>query len=1067
MVPRILQRISAALLLLASPAAAAGSPREIGTPFITSYDYREYGAHSQNWGAVQDDRGVMYFANGNCVLRFDGVSWETIPVANSSIVRSVAVDPSGTVFAGAVNELGYLRSDAAGNQVYVSLLGELDPEDRNPGDVWRTWATADGVFFWTFAKLFRWRDGRFESWAIGSQRVPGMIRGRLYYNQQGAGLKVFEDGAFRALPGSEELGDVTLMVLLPYGEDRILAGARDGRLWILSPAAGQAPDRLSVELNPFPTAADDYLARHKLYGGVLLPGGGFALATMTGGSLAIDSGGSLRHRFTKANGLPDDSVWGLYVDREHGLWHALNQGLARVELGTPITAFGEVDGLEGTVESIARYQGALHLATSLGFYRLAEGRIVEIERRDAPYWSLLAFEVPGNDRPRATGARNAALLVGSTLGVFEYREGELRQILETRNAFELYQSGHRPEILYVGDITGVAVLRLAGGQWVSAGRLDGVDKEVRSLFEDDAGRLWLGTHFDGLMRVRLDADPGAPPRVAEIQRFGLEHGLPSLKSLKIGDPFGRMLFASAEGLLRFDEEAQRFEPSDEFGPDYGHVPILRWERDRDDNVWLSFHGGEMGVAVRRGPGAYDLDKHRLKRLGLNSTHDILAEPDGVVWFGGVDGLYRLETPGRPPQAARERPFSAWIRRVSVAGPGGETLYGGGRVPSWTPPVLPYAGRILRFEYAMPVFDGGKANRYRSRLGGLEETWNDWTDETYRDFTSLREGRYRFEVEGRDVYHRASETAAFDFRVLPPWYRSWWAYALYALALASASCGLLSWLVRRARLAMEVQRLAEANALMRRTERERQQFVRELETKNKEMERFIYTVSHDLKSPLISIRGFLGMLQKDMDAGQQSRMRHDMERIHAATGKMAHLVEELLELSRIGRQTNEPQQLALSELAREAADQVAGPIAERGVELVISPELPSVKGDRLRLRAMLQNLIENGVKYMGEQPAPRIEIDHVALASLRQDAPNGGETVFRVRDNGAGIDPRYQKKIFGLFERLSTDTEGTGVGLALVQRIVEVHGGRIWVESAGEGAGSTFCFTLPGRDSRAP
>ena len=225
-----------------------------------------------------------------------------------------------------------------------------------------------------------------------------------------------------------------------------------------------------------------------------------------------------------------------------------------------------------------------------------------------------------------------------------------------------------------------------------------------------------------------------------------------------------------------------------------------------------------------------------------------------------------------------------------------------------------------------------------------------------------------------------------------------------------------------------------------------------------MERFLYTVSHDLKSPLISIRGFLGMLEKDMKTGRKNRMRHDMDRIRAATGKMAHLVEDLLELSRIGRQADEPRQVAMDELAREAADQVAGLIAERRAEVVISPHLPPATGDRRRLQAMLQNLIENGVKYMGEQPSPRIEIDH---------RPNGVETVYRVRDNGIGIDPRYQEKNFGLFERLSTATEGTGVGLTLVKRIVEVHGGRIWVESDGEGKGSTFCFTLPGSPTDSP
>ena len=126
-------------------------------------------------------------------------------------------------------------------------------------------------------------------------------------------------------------------------------------------------------------------------------------------------------------------------------------------------------------------------------------------------------------------------------------------------------------------------------------------------------------------------------------------------------------------------------------------------------------------------------------------------------------------------------------------------------------------------------------------------------------------------------------------------------------------------------------------------------------------------------------------------------------------------------------------------------------------MTIAPDLPPVTGDRLRLVEVYQNLIENAVKYMGDQPAPRVEV------GTRHDAETG-ETVFYVADNGMGIDPRYQRKVFGLFERLDAGTEGTGVGLALVTRIVEVHGGRVWVESEGRGKGSTFCFTLPVADA---
>ncbi|MCP4736332.1 MAG: GHKL domain-containing protein, partial [Bosea sp.] len=192
-----------------------------------------------------------------------------------------------------------------------------------------------------------------------------------------------------------------------------------------------------------------------------------------------------------------------------------------------------------------------------------------------------------------------------------------------------------------------------------------------------------------------------------------------------------------------------------------------------------------------------------------------------------------------------------------------------------------------------------------------------------------------------------------------------------------------------------------------------------------------------------------------DPAAAQRVDRDVGRIDAAAAKMAALLEDLLALSRIGRQSGQLEDVALGEIAREAQEPVAGAIAQGGVEVEIASDLPAVRGDHARLVELVQNLIENAVRYMGDQPAPRIEIE------MRETAAT---PVFFVRDNGIGIDPRYHEKIFGLFERLDPQaTEGTGVGLALVQRIVELHGGRIWVESKGEGQGSTFCFTLPAAD----
>lgn len=226
---------------------------------------------------------------------------------------------------------------------------------------------------------------------------------------------------------------------------------------------------------------------------------------------------------------------------------------------------------------------------------------------------------------------------------------------------------------------------------------------------------------------------------------------------------------------------------------------------------------------------------------------------------------------------------------------------------------------------------------------------------------------------------------------------------------------------------------------------------ELSRSNEELERFTYAVSHDLKSPLVTIKGFVGRLQRHLEAGEVDKIEDYLSRISNAADRMGSLLDNLLTYSRVGRVVNPHEDIPLAKLAQEVIELCRSSIQDREMQVTIKEQLPVIRGDRFRLRELLQNLVENSVKFTKDVPNPQLEIGTITRWQ---------HTICYVRDNGIGIEQPHQQNIFNMFEQLNREVPGSGIGLAMAKRIVESHGGRIWVESDGIGSGCTMCFTLP-------
>ena len=989
--------------------------------------------------------------------------------------------------------------------------------------------TSGYLWLGTFEGLARF-DGdeftRFESRQMPMARGFGIRRlyedphGMLWLGTQGAGVVTYREGRFESFPAEHRLEHSVYSILVD-DQDTVWIGTGnygafrfDGSRFV----PVDCGELLEVSVRDIIQSQD----------------GAIWFAT-EGNGLVRMRNGSATH-WTVESGLASNAATALLEAADGAIWVGTQEGLSRISQ-TAGAARSAEDQATWAVESFPRFAeleihrlaaddyGYLWLATEQGLFR-QDGIPGQL---DGP---LLAGGVPLRSTSALTFDREGALWISSYLaGLSQLQLGKFKNYsfqsgLSRGRVNAVFEAGDG-EYLVGGDSG--TIHRIRDGEvsqlelrtrlpdvrvrgflrdsrqrlWIAtyggALRLDGTEEKVyseatglpsdqiRFIFEDSLGTIWLGTRNSGLIRLAEDGS---------FETFDKSSGLSSEFIFSMAETLsGDLLLGTYEGLniLSRDGSVTHYSTADGLA---GGI-IFNIFVDSEDVAWLSTTGG----LSRFQDG--ELRSLTLEEgLPVKSVFDYAEDDTGFAWLSSTSGLLRVATrqlrdfgAGRREsleirvfdqrdgmlgnectggaKILKARDGRLWVptlRGVSVLDPGnlptnviappvrvksflvdGESvdLHGATERHEIVP-----GKRRFEFDLAALSFLAPSKVRVKYQLVGFDEDWVDAVGDRSVRYTRLPPADYTFRVTAANNDGLWNEEgAAVSFRIQPFLHERPIFRALIGLVLGIALVAGFRWRVRRIR-----RRNLELNGIiheLKQTEQERELLIAELENRNAEMERFTYAISHDLKSPLITIRGFLGMVERDVASGNVDRMKQDMERIHSATQKMAQLLDELLELSRIGRVVNAPEEVAMSPLAREAAALVFGETAESGAELVIADDLPVVQADRVRLLEVLQNLIANAVKFMGEQSNPRIEV------GCRQDA---GPAVFFVRDNGSGIEARYHEKVFGLFERLDAQIAGTGIGLALVRRVIEVHGGKIWVESAGHGHGSVFCFTLGGGQS---
>ncbi len=991
----------------------------------------------------------------------DGVRWEVFelpPEDPGGGIESVLVDPDGTIFAPQDNAVFRIVFGTDGHW-RRQLVAELPavPNKPNPSLTFTAEAAGKCYFTGLSGTVAVWKD-RKELRMVGITDILGRLfeaGGQAYVSDRANGrlFRCTEDRLEPVLPEVTVSGDFGIHGATPLPDGRTLVSTFghglmvfDGRSLV---AAGAPP----------PLGGENHLADL-----CSLAGGYYAAAVEGLGVVFFDRELRVVQTVDSAADHRLARIRRLIPGAAGQLWALLGNGIARIEFPSRVSRFETLVEKGFSYAYPYRHEGELWLCTDgvthRGIYD-AQGRLLRtVPDTPAGRYIYNLVSVP-----------ELGLLLGATdQGIYARRDRRWIEIAPGLVDSRLYEIGETERWLYCarGEI---GFLRHADGAFaVERVTVPGLDFSYGGVRDDD-GVVWveLGTGRCGRVDLRRPS--------LSIQTFGTADGLDQ-SWLQFALLNGQVRAIVANRVYRFDPAAARFVADDEFTglfPDASGAIVGRFVRTPAGQFWFAAGNRicvyDTTVTPPRALPGPDLPSLR--------PYYLVAQDDGVVWMHREHQLVRYD-PAFPQLPAP--PLHALITRVLLAADNRTLLPSSPQLPP-----IPFASNSLVFHFAAPGATLGAAVRFETRLEGASGDWVAAGSAGNAAFTRLKEGRYVLHV--RPLSHgQIGEEARLAFEILPPWYRTTGAYTAYVLSLLGL-VGFIAWLgsflERREKQRLEkvvAARTAELNESNRRlgaqvgettlkaaelqsSEERFRRLSEELEKRvadrttalaasNQELEAFSYSVSHDLRAPLRNISGFAELLHTRLRPKIDPDEAHYLDLVAAESVRLGQLIDSLLGFSKLSRTALEHGRCDLAALVAAVREELAPACVDRQIDWRIG-FLPTVEGDPTLLRQVFANLVGNALKFTRHRSPAVIEI------AAQPPAPGATEVVVFVRDNGAGFDPKYTDKLFGVFQRLHSakDFEGTGIGLANVRRIVARHGGRVWAEGRPD-QGATFFVALP-------
>ncbi len=1024
------------------------------TPLIRHYSVNIEDLYSI-WDVVATPGGTMLMAGENGLIEYDGHQFKKLLPGT---ILSVAIDPDDhTVYVGTDRTLGFLKKDQQGNIQLEDLSGLL------PDSIVLTYFryvhnTKHKVFFLSSTNVFEYDKAKktFFTYHLSDKIRNGFTVGdSLFIGDPSTGMMVLHNKTIELAPfGAFFKGnDIQSALTLPSGWR--LLGWRE--LILYDPTGKKAPapyalksGKKNVVTNAY--ASSSLESKYNLLVHDVVPGG----ATI------IDTNQNVLFNYSGTPGLSGSDLVSAGVDRQKNFWlgyyYTGGGALTKIEHGQDIKMWSKENGLP-SIHSITRFKGNLFVGTSNGLFTMdAQGRLNRLAETAGPYYTLSSVKIAGEEK----------LLISDDGGLKEWTGNKLVPIIQGAGEV-VYQTRKRSNRIILTSSTRSLSILYEKGKWKQESEIQ--QTAIEPMAEAPDGSIWINVR-GGVAKINTDTVPfrtttyPLPPELSN-----------ALTGALFTSPNGNILIGTGKGIYAVDPGTNKIVPWEGFGQELAKRgdKVLYQVQLNDSTYFMSSNKPSAALICTLTKAGTIIHEAPFKRLpDKGKTNCVWSDPDGTIWMGGSYGVISYN-PKWDTKDYRQ-PFNCLIQKVKVAGD--STIFNGSLsfiAAQDVPPVLHYSANQMQFEFAAPFFDKEEETLYSYRLQGMTDTWSEWDKVYYKEYSNLDEATYIFEVKAKNIFGTESAVASYTFTILPPWYRTWWAYVLF---VGFASIG-ITVLIR--------QRTNYINQKRKELEKIVEQQTGELKSSNEELrasnESLIVTqrkliasekmaslgqltagIAHEINNPINFISGGVQalrelqhevqnrshLLTKEALQVKNNEIEELMTSIINGVHRTSEIIKSLREFSSPYDQldntayTNVPECITNSLLLMNSRIKDAGIVVS--TDFAVQTPAHAIAA---QVSQVIINLVDNSIDAVLQRTDRQIKI--TAEETKR-------EIVIRVTDNGTGIPIDKQSHIFEPFFTTKSVGKGIGLGLFICYSIVQKHGGSLTFESNANG--TTFMVALP-------